>query len=158
MAARKKTTRRGKATAADAELVLKLYDLRRETELRDARAYMGQDFWPSTLDEIMQVIKAAGTDENRYFRQALTYWDMAASLVAHRALNAELFFASSGEMYLYYAKCKPFIEGVRAETGNPQFLQYMEEVCEATPQTRERVARFEKRVAGMLKMRKAARS
>lgn len=149
---KKRAAKRSNASPADANLILKLYDLRREESLREARAFLAQDFWPATLEQFMQIVKAAGTDENRYFRQGLTYWDMAASLVAHHALNAELFFASSGEMYLFYAKCKPFLAGVRKETGNPMFLQYVEEVCEATPQGRQRVARFEQRVAGMLKM------
>ncbi len=153
---RKKTAKRSKASAADAELILNLYDLRREEKLREARSFLAQDFWPASADEMMQIIKAAGTDENRYFRQALTYWDMAASLVAHGALNADLFFASSGEMYLFYAKCKAFLAKVRNDTGNPYFLQYIEEICESTPQGRERVSRFEQRVQAMLKMRKAA--
>lgn len=157
--ATKKTrgVRRSKASASDAELILNLYDLRREEELRQARAFMAQGFWPGSLQDAMGVVNAAGTDENRYFRQALTYWDMAASLVAHRALNPELFFASSGEMYLFYAKLKPYLEGIRRETGNSHYLEYMEEVCEGSAAGRERIARFEKRIATMLKMRRAGK-
>ncbi|MGH9580504.1 MAG: DUF4760 domain-containing protein, partial [Terriglobales bacterium] len=70
-----------KPTAADARIGLKLYDLRRETEMRKARNFINFDFNPTTVDEFLKVATAMGTQENTYLRQALSYWQIAASLV-----------------------------------------------------------------------------
>lgn len=155
----KKTTKKpsfkkGKATPADADIILKLYDLRREATMREARDYIGLVFWPQSFEEIMAVATAAGTDANRFFRQVLGYWETAASLVVHGAVNADLFNACEGEMYFVYAKFRPYIERVRKEIGQPTFLQNVQAVAEADP---ERMKGIAGRVA-MLgeKMRKAA--
>lgn len=150
---KKKITKRSKATAADAELILKLYDLRREEKMREARDYIGLEFWPQSVEDIMAVATAAGTDQNRYFRQVLGYWDMAASLVSHGALNGDLYQACAGEMFFIYAKFRPHLQKVRKELGQPTFLQNVEEVAERWP---ERVKAISDRVAKMAAMRKAA--
>ena len=74
-----------KATAEDARLVLKLYDLRREAEMRKARHFMTAEFWPKDADEFIKVANALGTQENAWLRQVGGYWDMAAALVLHGA-------------------------------------------------------------------------
>lgn len=151
---KKPSLKRGKATPADAELVLKLYDLRREATMREARDFIGLQFWPQTVEEIMAVATAAGSDENRFFRQVLGYWETAASLVVHGALNADLFEACEGEMFFIYAKFRPHLEKVRKELGQPSFLQNVELVAESSP---ERVKVVSERVAMLAtKMRKAA--
>ena len=68
----------GKATAADADLLLKLYDLRRESELRKARNWMVVTFWPQSADEIMKISANFGSQENNWWRQVSGYWSMAA--------------------------------------------------------------------------------
>ena len=151
---KKPSSKVSKATPADAELILKLYDLRRESTMREARDYVGLGFWPQSFEEIMAIATAAGSDENRYFRQVLGYWEMAASLVTHGALNADLFDACEGEMYFVYAKFRPHLEKVRKELGQPQFLQNVQAVAERSP---ERVKAVADRVAMIgAKMRKAA--
>lgn len=66
-----------KATAADAEIILKLSELRRDPEMRKARDTMFVSFWPETVEDMLAVSRAYGTDLNRYLRQVFTYWDMA---------------------------------------------------------------------------------
>ena len=150
----KKPAKISKATAADAELILKLYDLRREATMREARDYLGLQFWPQSLQDIMTVATAAGSDENRFFRQVLGYWETAASLVAHGALNADLFDSCEGEMYFIYAKFRPHLAQLRKELGQPTFLQNVERVAERSP---ERVKAISERVAQLgTRMRKAA--
>lgn len=150
----KKPAKRSKATHADADIILKLYDLRREATMREARDYIGLGFWPQSAEEIMAVATAAGTDENRFFRQVLGYWETAASLVAHGALNADLFDACEGEMYFIYSKFRPHLARLRKELGQPTFLQNVEAVAERNP---ERVKAIAARVAMIgEKMRKAA--
>lgn len=151
---KKPSSKKSKATPADAEIILKLYDLRREATMREARDYVGLAFWPQSFEEIMAIATAAGTDANRYFRQVLGYWETAASLVVHGALNEDLFNACEGEMYFVYAKFRPYLDRVRKELGQPTFLQNVQAVAE---RDQERVKAISARVA-MLgeKMRKAA--
>src|SRR5437764_12443902 len=101
----------GTATPADAELILKLYDLRREPELRKARNWWLGTFWPNSVDDILKIGGAMGTQENAWMRQVGGYWEMAAALVLNGALNQELFLEGSvsGEMFFIFAKIKPFL-------------------------------------------------
>ena len=104
-----------KATAADAQLILKLYDLRREAELRKARNWWLGTFWPQTADDVIKVANAFGSQENNWFRQVAGYWDMAAALVLHGTINPNLFVEGgiSGEMFFIYAKLQPFLKELR---------------------------------------------
>ena len=107
------------ATAADAEIILKLYEMRREETLRKSRRFMIFDFQPKTLEELRAVSRDIGSQHNAAWRQVLTYWEMAASLVLRGALDADLFLDSSGEGILIYAKYHHFHEETEKETGNP---------------------------------------
>ena len=107
------------ATAADAELILKLYELRREVTLRQARRFMVFDFNPKTLEELRVVSRDTKSEHNPYWRQALSFWEMAASLVLRGALDADLFLDSSVEGILLYAKFHHFHAETEKESGNP---------------------------------------
>jgi len=116
---------------ADAELILKLYDARREPELRKARQWFTGTFWPESADDVIKVIRAAGTQENAWFRQTLGYWSMAASFVTQGVLNDDLFLepSSSGEMFFTYAKLEPFLKEIREKIQNPAFLANFEKLA-----------------------------
>jgi hypothetical protein len=88
-------------THADAELILKLYEARREPEIRKARHWWLQNFWPQSADEVLAVTRAGGTQENAWFRQVLGYWGIAVSFVQHGILNEALFLEQSfsGELF-----------------------------------------------------------
>jgi hypothetical protein len=134
-------------TSTDAQIIMQLYDLRREAEMRKARNWIMGEFWPNSVDDLRRVLMAFPSQENNWYRQVLGYWDMAASFVVRGVLNADLFFDSSGEMYFIYAKLKPFIQPLRQEFQSPEFLANVEKVAEATPETRERTARLQERIA-----------
>ena len=95
-----------KATAADAEVILKLYDLRREPEMRKARNWWLVNFWPENAEDFMKIAMSLGSQENNWLRQVGGYWEMAASLVLHGAVKEELFMEPSfcGEMFFIYAQ------------------------------------------------------
>ncbi len=78
-----------KPTAEDAQIIMRLYDLRREPEMRKARGWFA-GFWPRNPDDVIQVINAVNPQENAWFRQVSGYWDMAASFVLRGALNEDL--------------------------------------------------------------------
>src|SRR5271168_1148672 len=98
-----------KATAHDAQLIMKLYDLRREAEMRKARHWFGVEFWPQNADDVLKVANAFPSQENAWMRQVGGYWDMAAALVLHGALSEDLFVQPgiSGEMFFIFAKIHP---------------------------------------------------
>ena len=134
-------------TPTDAQMIMQLYDLRREPEMRKARNWVLGEFWPSSVDDIRRILLAFPSQENNWYRQVIGYWDMAASFVVRGVLNADLFFDNSGEMYFLYAKLKPFIKPLREEFHAPEFLANVEKVAEATQENRERTARLEERIA-----------
>ena len=136
-----------KPTTADAELILKLYEARREAELRKARQWWVGSFWPDTVDDVLQVTRSTG-QENAWYRMVLGYWNMAASFVLHGALNEEIFLepAFSGEMYFIYAKLKPILKDIREKMQNPQFLANVEKLITRSKTGRERLAMIQKNV------------
>jgi hypothetical protein len=131
------------ATAADAELVLKLYELRREETLRQARRFMVFDFNPKTLEELRAVSRDTTSDKNVCWRQTISYWEMAASLVLHEALDADLFLESNGEGILLYAKFHHFHVETEKQSGNP-FMKQTALMIEKYPSARALHERFVK--------------
>jgi len=107
------------ASAADAELVLKLYELRQEAQLRKARKFMVFEFNPKTLEELRAVSRDTKSEHNPMWRQAMSFWEMAASLVLRGALDADLFLDSSNEGILIYAKFHHFHAETEKQSGNP---------------------------------------
>jgi hypothetical protein len=147
-----------KPTAADATLILTLYDLRREAEIRKARNWWFADFWPENVDDFMKVMQAVGTQENNWLRQVPSYWEMAASLVLHGTVNEALFLepASSGEMFLVFAKVHPFLQDVRERMQNPRMLANVEKLIKKTKAGQERLKAVEQRLAARRKQMKTA--
>ena len=137
-----------KATAEDAQIIMRLYDLRREAEMRKARNWFA-GFWPKSADDVVQVINARGTQENAWFRQATTYWEMAASFVLRGAVDEDLFFDNGTELWFYLAKVYPFLKEVREKAASPYFLMRCETVATRTKEARGRLEFFLKRAEAM---------
>ncbi len=149
-----------KATAHDAQLIMKLYDLRREAEMRKARHWFTAEFWPQSADELIKVVSAFPSQENAWFRQVGGYWDMAATFVLHGALNEELFLqpGCSDEMFFIFAKIHPYLKEFREKTNNPDAFGHIEKVATRTKTARKRLERFSKNFEGRLKaLAKAAK-
>ena len=141
-----------KPTPADAEVILKLYDLRREAEMRKARSWF-LGFWPTSADEIMKIGQAMGTQENNWIRQVSGYWEMAASMVLHGAVNQDLFMETSfcGEMFFIFAKLNPFLKELRVKMDAPKMWGNVETLIKSSKKGRETLALFEGRVAARAK-------
>jgi hypothetical protein len=144
-----------KATTTDAEIILKLYDLRRETEMRKARNWWGAEFWPQSADDLIRIATSFGSQENAWLRQVAGYWDMAASLVLHGALSEELFLepGNSGELFYIFAKVEPYVKEFREKMQNPDAFVNIERLAMKTEQTRERLSRMKERIAAFQKRR-----
>jgi hypothetical protein len=100
----------------DAELVLKLYDLRRETVMRDSRDAIHTQFWPRSVDDVLAVTKR-DHHLNRPFRQVGSYWEMAYGMVKHGIVNPEYFLETNGEGFFLFAKVLPYLEAYRREVS-----------------------------------------
>ena len=142
-----------KPTAADAEVILKLYDLRREAEMRKARDWWVVKFWPQNTDEFVKVSNATGTQENNWLRQVGSYWDMAAAMVLHGAIHPELFLEGgvSGEMFFLYAKVQPILKDLREKMQSPGLFSNVEKAIMSSKTGRERLKMVSARVAARRK-------
>ncbi len=129
----------GKATIDDAQLVLKLYELRTEETMRKARKFVAFEFWPENMNDLQKVIYGFDGEHNHYWRQVMSYWEMAASFVNHEALNEDMFTAAASELFFIYAKYKHFIPQMRE--ANPLFMANMEEFINRSKEYQDRVAR-----------------
>jgi hypothetical protein len=119
-----------KATYDDVNLILRLYDIRREEKLRTARNWFVTSFKPKTVEE-MFAIAGPGTDGNASFRQAVSYWDMVAGFVTSGVLNEDLFFQSHRELLLFWLRLKPVVEAARKANKDPNAWKNLETVADA---------------------------
>jgi len=129
----------------DADLILKLYDLRREPVMREARNWLFT-FNPTSMQDVMQTMVG---EHSGHLRMVISYWDMACALVTNGAIDEELFNQTNGEHIFVYMKMEPVIEEMRNMFDNPDFLKNLETVVKRIPdietklpQMRERMGRF----------------
>ena len=134
------------ATPADAQVILELFELRREAEMRKARNWFGMEFNPTTVDEMMAIVMDMKSDGNRYFRMVTSYWEMAATLALHGAVNEELFLDTQGEMFFVMAKLYPFLDGMREKMQAPQAMAKCEALINKSDASKQKLQDFIKRV------------
>ena len=145
------------ATPADAQVILELYELRREPELRKARNWYAIEFNPTSADDIMAVVSDFRSDGNRYFRMVTSYWEMAASLALHGAVNEELFLDTEAEMFFIFAKLYPHLEGMREKMGSPDAMRKVETLINKSEASKKKLQVFGERIARMRAMAAAAK-
>ena len=117
------------ATYDDVNLILKLYDMRREEKLREARKWFAK-FKASTMAE-REALCPPGSDQDAYFRMVVTYWEMVASFITAGVLNQELFFQSGLELLFVWEKIRDLLPEWRKVNSNPQIASNMETVAKA---------------------------
>jgi hypothetical protein len=146
-----------KPTVDDAKLILELYELRRETEMRKARHWWTAEFFPQSADEFLQVMWGP---ESGWLRQVISYWGLAASFVLRDLLHEELFLepSFSGEMFIILAKVQPFLQELREKIGDPHIFRNIEDVANRTEWGRNRLQFIAKRVEVMRQRRVAQKA
>jgi hypothetical protein len=145
-----------KPTSADAELLLHLYEIRRENELRVARKWFLTEFKPAGWPEIKARF-LSHTDEDRWFRMTVSYWELVASLLHHGALHADLFFEHTGEDLVTWERCAPWIAEARADI-RPTYLYRFEAMVKAHQAFRAKsIAEFTRGSKGAAKRRRRSR-
>ena len=122
-----------------AELILKLYELRRETVMREARSFVGGPFAPGSADELVQIV-SAGDRKAGYVLQVYGYWDMVCAFVLHGVLSEALVYDTCQEMYFQFAKIYPYLKGFRQAVNLPEWMQSLETVAAGSPRGRKRLA------------------
>ena len=130
---------------AEAELILKLFELRREPVMRQARDWFAIQFDPETAADVKNVILG---EHSGHLRMLISYWEMAAALVHHDAITLELFNDTNGEYMMVFAKLEPLLGELREMFG-PQLLTNLEKLVDATPNGRERSAMVRGRMKAM---------
>jgi hypothetical protein len=126
-------------THQQADLLLKLYEMRREPRLRQARAWFVENFHASSMQELMALCPF-GSDNNAFMRQVLSYWEMCASMVNRGLIDEEFFFENTGEQWVVFERVRPVVNEIRTTFKNPLFLAQLEEHCKRLEAWRERRA------------------
>lgn len=133
----------------DAELILKLYDLRREAVMREARNWMFT-FNPTSIQDVFDALLG---EHSGHYRMVISYWDMAAAMVNNGAIDETLFNETNGEHIFVYAKIEPVIEDIRAAFGSPDFLRNLETLVKRIPNIEEKIATMRERMKKFAEMR-----
>ena len=116
-----------------ATLLLRLYKLRRETTMREARNWFSRDFNPSNMDDVMEVLMGPNSG---HLRMVISYRDMAASFVLNGAIDEQMFNDANGKQVGVFAKMEPFLSEYRARTGSPKYLSNLQQVVMRRPGAR----------------------
>jgi hypothetical protein len=133
----------------DANLILKLYEMRREEVMRQARNWM-ITFNPTSAQEIMQAILGPNS---AYFRMVTTYWDMAASFVNNGAVDEQMFNDANGEHVVIFSKIQPYLAEFRELIGSPNYLAHLEKLVMRLPDAEERLENTRERMKRILAAR-----
>jgi hypothetical protein len=119
-----------------AQLILKLFELRRDPLLREARVWFTREFHAETIEDV----KAAMTSEHyTKLRMVIGYWDMAASMVTHGAIDRQMFLDGNGEIFATFSKIYPLLSEIRELAALPSFAKHIEEVVLSVPGIEERL-------------------
>lgn len=127
----------------DAHLILELYDLRRESVMREARNWFFS-FNPTGVQDFIDVLVG---DKSAYFRMVVSYWEMAASLVNHGAIDEQMFNDANGEHIFVFAKVEPFLGDLRNMFGSTAYLAHLEKVVKRIPNVDERIENLRARMS-----------
>ena len=126
-----------------AQLILKLFELRREPTLREARQWWLREFHPDSVDDVKKVL---ASDRNPHYRMVVGYWDMACSLVTHGAIDRQMFLDANGEVLGTYSKIELIVDEVRAASPNVHFAKHIQSVVESIPDVQPRLAAYRARL------------
>jgi len=126
----------------DANLILKLYDLRREPVMREARNWFFS-FNPTSVAEYMEAMMG---EHSGHLRMVISYWDMAASLVNNGAIDEQMFNDANGEQLFIFAKIEPILEELRQQWQQPDMLKHFEAIVRRVPENKEKLAAIRERI------------
>ena len=118
--------------AQDALAILKLYEMRSETVMREARAWFFSEFTPQCGREIVGLL-LSGHKESAFYRMVSSHWEVAASLVNNGGIDEKMYLEANSEHLVVYAKLQPFIAEIRETIGEPEYLAHLERLVMKIP-------------------------
>jgi hypothetical protein len=133
----------------DADLILKIYELRRETVMRESRRKIGTEYWPRTAEEVLAVLKA-DHPLNTSWRQVAGYWEMVYGMARHGIIHGDFLVENNGEGLMLFAKVEPYLDALRKATS-PRMFRNSEWVVQNTELGAQIMESFRSRVAARLK-------
>lgn len=136
-----------------AELILHLYELRREAVMREARSFVGGEFLPTSAKEFVETVTNGGR-QGSFVLQVYGYWDMVAAFVHHGALDAALVHDTCQEMYFQYAKIQPYLAEFRRQMNLPEWLISVERFFDGSKAARARLEVMKEGLAAVAAARK----
>ena len=136
-----------KPSHADAHLILELYDLRRETVMRESRKSIAAWF-PKDFAEVLAITKA-DDPKNAAWRQVSSYFEMAYGFARHGIVPADFLVENAGEGLFLYAKIEPHLRAFRKQLS-PTAFRNSEWLVKKSPLAQERMRLFKKRIAAMM--------
>ena len=128
----------------DADLVIKLYDLRREPVMRESRDAINAEFWPKNEEQALAVL-APDHPLNRAYRQVSTYWEMVYGMAKHGIVNTDYLLENTGEGMFLFAKVEPYLEAMR-QKSHPRIFQNAEWVANSGEFAKTVMERFRARI------------
>ena len=146
-----------KAKPEEAQVILRLYDMRREPVMRAARKHVVSDMWPQNYEEFKAIINGYGTEPNAWFRQVMTYWNMAAAIVLSGAVSEQLFSDTNTEPYFLWAKFGDYAALARKDQIDPEFLSHLDKLMSKTA-AKKRVKILKERIAARAHAAAAAKA
>lgn len=129
----------GEVTHDQANLLLRLYELRREPRMREAREWFMGNFQAATLDDVMK-LAPVGSAANASMRMVLSYWEMAASMVNRGLIDEDFFFENTGEQWAVWGRIKGVVPAMRERGMNPHLYGNLEKHAERFEAWREKRA------------------
>lgn len=125
-----------------ATLLIRLYELRRDPTMRQARTWFVAKFHPNSVDDVIAALRGP---DSAQFRMVTSYWDMAASFVLNGAIDEQMFTDANGEHVIVYAKLEPFLAEYRQKMSNPNYYGSLEKLVMKTPGMKDRLAAIRER-------------
>src|ERR1051325_360738 len=123
--------------AQDALVIIKLYELRSEALMREARRWFFSEFAPQSGKEIVALM-LSGEKQSAFYRMVASHWDVAAALVNNGGIDEQLFLAANTEHLVVFAKLQPFINEIRETIGEPDYLSNLEQLVMRAPKLENR--------------------
>ena len=118
--------------------ILKLYELRGEPLMREARAWFFSEFAPRSGKEIVRLM-LSGQKQSAFYRMVASHWEVAASFVNHGGIDERLFLEGNSEHVVVYAKLQPFLAEVREVMGEPDYMANLERLVLKIPDVEKKL-------------------
>lgn len=122
----------------DALVIIKLYELRSEARMREARAWFFSEFAPKSGKEIVALL-LSGEKQSASYRMVTSHWEIAASLVINGGIDEKLFLGANSEHLVVFAKLQPFLAEIRETIGEPDYLLHLEQLVSRVPNVEKKL-------------------